>query len=59
MEDVVQVGTYADKDGKINKLPACYIGDMELPEGKGDRCISVSKICESVEVINKGLTVTL
>ena len=31
---------YADKNGK-NKLPVCYEGDFELPEGNGERLIVV------------------
>ena len=36
---VVDMGTYADKDGRINRLPVGYEGDMDLPTGKGERLI--------------------
>ena len=35
----VNMGSYADKDGKINRLPVGYEGDMDLPTGKGERLI--------------------
>ena len=35
----VEMGSYADKVGKINKLPCYYDGDMDLPQGKGERLI--------------------
>ena len=38
---IVSMGGYADEDGKINELPVCYDGDMNLPTGKGERLIVV------------------
>lgn len=36
---VVEMGMFADVDGKINRLPPAYEGDFDLPTGKGDRLI--------------------
>lgn len=36
---LIEVGKYADPDGKVNKLPCYYDGDMDLPSGKGERLI--------------------
>ena len=30
----VDMGTYADKDGRINRLPVGYEGDMDLPTNR-------------------------
>lgn len=38
---VEEMGTYADPDGKINRLPPAYVGDMDLPDGKGERLIII------------------
>jgi hypothetical protein len=35
------MGSYADDDGKINKLKASYVGDFDLPSGKGERLVIV------------------
>ena len=35
------MGSYADDDGKVNKIKAAYEGDFDLPAGKGERLIVV------------------
>ena len=33
---IIDMEGYADEEGKVNKLPVCYDGDMDLPTGKGE-----------------------
>ena len=35
------MGSYADEDGKVNRLPPAYDGEFDLPGGKGERLIIV------------------
>ena len=34
-KQIIDVGSYGDDYGKINKLKASYVGDFDLPSGKG------------------------